>query len=198
MAAYDCDNKSTDYLPLEYSPQGGADLRITGLSGVHNDGSSLTVLRFCDYEILNSKPKLEGLPSTYAEEGDKVETLTIHLKDSLKNLDVYLNYSVFEDLDAITRSVKIVNNGERFRLNTVFSATVDFYGLPKSDMIHLDGCWEEKELLQEEILFTQIRILKAVRVPVVRITIPLSQFVIKKQPKITVIVTDCVHPLSVI
>ena len=44
MAAYDCDNKSTDYLPLEYSPQGGADLRITGLSGVHNDGSSLTVL----------------------------------------------------------------------------------------------------------------------------------------------------------
>ncbi len=153
MAAYDCDNKSTDYLPLEYSPQGGADLRITGLSGVHNDGSSLTVLRFCDYEIINSKPKLEGLPSTYAEEGDKVETLTIHLKDSLKNLDVYLNYSVFEDLDAITRSVKIVNNGERFRLNTVFSATVDFYGLPKSDMIHLDGCWaRERTVTRRDIV----------------------------------------------
>lgn len=141
MAAYDCDNKSTDYIPLEYAPQGGADLRISSLAGEHSDGSNLTILRFCDYEICEGKPSLDGLPSTYAEKGDKVETLIIHLKDELKKLDVYLSYSVFEELDAITRSVKIVNNGEKFLLSKAFSATVDFYGMPKSDIIHLDGCW---------------------------------------------------------
>lgn len=153
MAAYDANEKSTDYLPLEYSPQGGADLRITAIGGFHSDGSNLTVLRFCDYEIISGKPKLEGLPSTYAEDGDNVQTLIIHLSDELKNLDVYLNYSVFEDLDAITRSVKIVNNGEKYRLSNAFSATVDFYGLPKSDLIHLDGCWaRERTVTRREIV----------------------------------------------
>ena len=153
MAALDCDDKSTDYLPLEYSPQGGADLRITGLGGVHNDGSNLTVLRYKGYEIINGKSVLEGLPATYAENGDNVQTLVIKLRDDLKNLDVYLNYSVFEDLDAVTRSVKIVNNGEKFRLSNVFSATVDFYGLPKSDIIHLDGCWaRERTVTRREIV----------------------------------------------
>ena len=153
MAAFDCDGKSTDYLPLEYSPQGGADLRMTGLGGVHNDGSNLTVLRFKGYEIQNGKPALEGLPATYAENDDKVQTLIIQLHDDLKNLDVYLSYSVFEELDAITRSVKIVNNGEKFRLSNAFSATVDFYGLPKSDIIHLDGCWaRERTVTRREIV----------------------------------------------
>ena len=153
MAAYDCDGKSTDYLPLEYSPQGGADLRITGLGGIHSDGSNLIVLRYCDYEILNSKPKLDGLPATYAEQGDKVETLIIHLCDELKKLDVYLSYSVFEELNAVTRSVKLVNNGEKFRLSNAFSATVDFYGLPESDMIHLDGCWaRERTVTRRKIV----------------------------------------------
>ena len=153
MSALDFGEKSTNYIPLEYSPFGAADLRTTALGGVHSDGSRLTLLSFEDYEILSGKPKLNGLPATYSEENDKVETLIIHLKDRLKNLDVYLSYSVFEDLDAITRNVKIVNNGEKFRLDNVMSATVDFYGIEKSDIIHLDGCWvRERTVTRREIV----------------------------------------------
>ena len=153
MAAYDCDGKSTDYIPLEYAPQGGADLRIPSMEATYSDGSNLTVLRYCGYEILNSKPKLCGLPATYAEEGDKVETLVVHMRDELQNLDVYLSYSVFEELDAITRNVKIVNNGEKLRLSKIMSFSLDFYGMPKSDLIHLDGCWgRERTVNRREIV----------------------------------------------
>lgn len=153
MSALDLGEKSTNYMPLEYSPFGGGDLRTTALCGVHSDGSRLTVLKYKDYQIINGKPQLDGLPATYGEKEDNVQTLIVHLKDELKNLDVYLNYSVFEDLNAITRSVKIVNGGERFRLDAAMSSTVDFYGMPKSDLIHLDGCWaRERTVTRREIV----------------------------------------------
>lgn len=81
------------------------------------------------------------MPATYCEEESEAETLIVNLYDSVKNVDIYLSYTVFEELDAITRNVKIVNNGERFVLNTALSATVDFFGMDDSDIIHLDGTW---------------------------------------------------------
>lgn len=153
QTALDCESNSTDCLPLEFSTFGSADMRLPSFNAIHNDGSRITRLLYQDYEILNGKPELEGLPSTYCEEGDKVQTLIIRLKDELKNIDVYLSYSVFEELNAITRSVKIVNNGEAFRLNTALSATVDFYALGDSDIIHLDGAWaRERAVTRNKIV----------------------------------------------
>lgn len=153
LSAYDYGRYSTDNFPLEYSTYGHADTRIPSLDIVHSDGSRITKLVFSGYEIINGKPSLEGLPATYCEEGDKVETLIIKLHDELKNIDVFLSYSVFEDLDAITRSAKIVNNGERFELNTALSAMVDFHGMDDSDIIHLDGDWcRERGITRNKIV----------------------------------------------
>ena len=149
-----CDYRpcSTDILPLEYSTYGCADLRKPAFSAKYNDGSCLTKLVYKGYEIIDGKPALEGLPAVYCEENDCVQTLVVRLCDEWKDVDVFLSYSVFEDFDAITRSVQIVNHGERMEINTVMSATVDFYGMPQSDFIHLDGAWgRERAITRSQI-----------------------------------------------
>ena len=141
LTGWDLEGYSTDCMPLEFSTYGSADLRMPTFKAEYSDGSTVSKFDFCDYEIKDGKEKLSGLPATYSEDGDKVQTLVIHLKDALKDTDVYLSYSVFEELDAITRNVKIVNNGEKFVLDTALSASLDFYGFGGSDIITLDGAW---------------------------------------------------------
>jgi alpha-galactosidase len=147
LMAFDCGKYSSDGLPLEYSTFGSADLRLPTFGAVYSDGSRITKLLYKDYSIIKGKPQIKGLPSTYCEENDNVETLTVHLHDELKSVDVYLNYSVFEDLDVITRNVKIVNNGEKLVLDTALTANVDFYGLGDSDIITLDGTWTRERYI---------------------------------------------------
>ncbi len=153
MCAYDLDDFASEVMPLEFSTFGSADLRLPSFTAEHNDGSRITKLYYAEHEITDGKKGLEGLPATYCEEGDRVQTLTVRLHDELKNIDVYLNYSVFEELDAVTRSVRVVNNGERFILDTAMSATVDFFGLVDSDIITLDGAWcRERYVNRREIV----------------------------------------------
>ena len=153
FSAIDCGGNSTNDLPLEFSTFGNADMRFPSFGAVYSDGSRITKLSFVDYIVFNGKTALNGLPATYYEEGDNTETLTIRLHDSLKNIDVYLSYTVFEDFNAITRSMKIVNNGERFELDSVMSTTVDFFGMDNSELLTLDGHWcRERHITRREIV----------------------------------------------
>ncbi|MCQ2454986.1 MAG: alpha-galactosidase [Clostridia bacterium] len=147
---FDYGDYSTNVLPLEFSAYGGGDSRLPSFSALYDDGSRVSKYRFKGYEIVNGKPEISGLPSTYAEKGDRVQTLIINLFDELKNVDIYLNYSVFEDLDAITRNVKIVNGGNTFKLHTVLSATTDFFGTDDMDIIHLDGAWARERYVTRQ------------------------------------------------
>ena len=144
---------TSDVLPFEYSTYGTADMRIPSAEFTFADGSRISKLTYKSYKIENGKPKLEGLPATYAEDGDKVMTLKIRLTDELQNVDVILSYSVFEDLDAIARNVRIVNNGDKLLLDSVMSATVDFYGMYDSEILHLDGAWaRERHITRQPIV----------------------------------------------
>lgn len=138
---------SSDVFPLEFSTYGSADLRRPAFHAIYNDGSSVTKLIYKDYAITQGKERLAGLPATYCESGDTVQTLVIRLHDELKNVDVFLSYTVFEELDAITRSVQVVNHGERMEIDTLMSAMVDFYGMDDSDIIHLDGAWARERMI---------------------------------------------------
>ncbi len=153
LAPVDAAPYSTDMLPLEYSTFGSADLRLPALETKYGDGSYYTRLEYAGYEIKAGKPPLCGLPATYCEEGDRVETLVIHLFDSLKELHVYLSYSVFEELDAIARSVRIVNGGERMEIGRALSASVDFVGFDGYEMLQLDGAWvRERYITRRDIV----------------------------------------------
>ncbi len=77
----------------------------------------------------------------YVESEEEATSLEITLVDSLKNLEVVLTYNVFENFDAITRSLKIVNNsGEKINIERVLSANVDFT-TDEFDFIQLSGSW---------------------------------------------------------
>ena len=70
---------------------------------------------------------------------EKAETLEITLRDEYKNLEVVLYYSVFEDLDVITRACKIVNQSkEQVRLLRAYSMGLDFDN-KDMDMLHFYG-----------------------------------------------------------
>jgi alpha-galactosidase len=132
---------SLDSLPREYPAFGNSDFRSPAFQVLQMDGSTIVDAAYRGYRISPGKIGLAGLPSTYAEPGDNVETLTIELRDDLIGLEILLMYSVFPAYDAITRSVLFRNCGDRpFKLLSALSASVD---LPRSDfeMLHLSGDW---------------------------------------------------------
>ena len=154
LVPFDMPLGNSDVLPLEYSGYGNSDMRIPSAEFTFADGSRVSRLTYKGYEIFDGKPALEGLPATYCEEGDKVDTLIIHLEDTYQNVDVFLSYSVFEDLDAITRSTRIVNRGDRLLLDSAMSATVDFYGSPEQEILHLDGAWtRERHITRQPVVY---------------------------------------------
>ena len=88
--ALDLDGGKSDNLPFEYSTYGNADMRMPSAEFTFSDGSHISNLTYKGYEILDGKPELEGLPATYCEEGDKVQTLVIRLEDTYQNVDLCL------------------------------------------------------------------------------------------------------------
>ena len=117
---------SMDVLPQEFPCLGTGDFRSTALIVKNADGSYGCDLRYESYEIKKGKYGLQGLPAVYASE-EEAETLEIHMKDPVTKLQVTLLYGVLPELDVITRSVKIVNEGTgKIYLEKVQSACLDF------------------------------------------------------------------------
>lgn len=115
-----------DALAHEYSASGLGDFRDTPLVIRTEGGFHACELSYDSYEIIDGKPALSGLPATFETESGKATTLRICLKDSLISLKVYLSYSIFEDSDAIIRSVTVVNEGEKkIYLERVLSTCLD-------------------------------------------------------------------------
>lgn len=128
-------------VPQEYPGYGSTDLRSPAIELHFEDGSTATDFRYDGHNFYKGKPRLEGLPSTYIENEEEAETLEIYLRDNLKNIKVILTYNVFEDFDAITRSVKIINESEEnVNILRVLSSSVDF-NEDNFDFIHLSGAW---------------------------------------------------------
>lgn len=101
---------SMDSLPQEYSSFGTGDYRITSLRVQNRDGSQAVELRYNGYCVQEGKYAIPGLPAVYAENGE-AQTLIIRLKDSYSGLEVELYYGILEEMDIITRAVKITNQG---------------------------------------------------------------------------------------
>lgn len=110
---YDAGNNrsySLDTLPQEYSCEGTGDFRIAAVAAVHNDGSCALDLRYHSYRVTDRKYFIPGLPAVYAE-ASEAQTLEIVLKDTASEMEVTLKYAVLEEIDIITRSAVISNNG---------------------------------------------------------------------------------------
>lgn len=105
-------NISLDTLPSEFPSYGNGDFREPALEVHLVDGTTVTDFRYKSYTINKGKPALKGLPATYVESDEEAETLEIILQDDKTGLIAALSYTVFNDQDVITRSVRIENLGK--------------------------------------------------------------------------------------
>ena len=139
---------STDKLMTEYPTYGNTDLRSPAFHAKYENGSRTTQLDYIGYKITKGKPALQGLPAVYAENDSEADTLEVELKDDLTGMSVFLSYTVFNEIDAIIRSTRVVNNGsENITLSRVLSASVDFED-NEFDMLHLRGAWTRERHVQ--------------------------------------------------
>lgn len=136
-----------DTFPTEYSGNGIGDYRESCIAVKIANGSRTVDLKFVDYDIVNGKPGISGLPASFAGE-EEVQTLVVHMMDGGCGIDVDLIYSVFEDEDVITRSVSVKNAGDKdIRLTKVYSACIDMDD-EDFEMLTLHGSWARERQIE--------------------------------------------------
>lgn len=146
------DNASIDRLPQEYPQYGTGDFRNPAYQVKLEDGSRITELVYKSHQITDGKPKLAGLPAVYVESEQESQTLEIELVDNYSGLTVCLSYTVFEDHNAISRSVHFVNNGSQsVSLERALSASVDFVDIDY-EMVYLSGGWSRETHVKRRTL----------------------------------------------
>ena len=133
--------------PQEYPTAGMGDYRATALAVRSAGGYRGCELHYQGHEIFRGKKQLQGLPATFGTE-EVCETLEISLQDELLELEVVLSFSVFEDVDAITRSVRILNHGkDPLYLEKVLSACLDMDN-EGFEMMTLTGAWARERQIE--------------------------------------------------
>jgi alpha-galactosidase len=135
-----------DSLPMEYSTHGIGDFRESCLAVKTADGHSACSLSYVSHVIYKGKKELEGLPATFGKE-EECTSLELVCEDKVLKLRIVLTYTVFENLDAITRSVKIVNaSKEPIYLTKVLTTCLDMDN-KEYDMITLYGQWAKERMI---------------------------------------------------
>lgn len=130
---------SLDFMLQEMPCNGTGDFRTSALTIRTDDGNTATQLKYKNSRIYSGKPKLMGLPATYVQNDSEADTLEIIMEDSTSGAEVTLIYTAFNNLDVITRAVKVKNNSNRrFNIERIMSSCVDFNS-NDFDMIHLYG-----------------------------------------------------------
>ncbi|MDE7308674.1 MAG: alpha-galactosidase [Lachnospiraceae bacterium] len=154
---------SLDFVCQEYPVGCGTDYRIPAVQAVFSDGSRAVELIYDSYKITSGKPKLKGLPATYIEDASEADTLEIVLTDTLKSMKVVLMYTAYNEIDAITRSVRIINeSSEQILLEKVMSANVD-YETSDYDFVELSGAWGRERHIERNRLRSGIQSIESRR-----------------------------------
>lgn len=139
-----------DRLPQEFPSFGLGDQREGALRVENADGSGAVDLRFVSALIEEGKPALDGLPATF---GGSCQTLRITLRDQQTNLQAELSYTVFDDCDAIARSVRLTNLSlADIRITGIMSLCMDLKN-DGWDFITLSGAWgRERNVIRRPLV----------------------------------------------
>ena len=141
------ENTFLDVRPMEYPESGMGDYREAAFCVRSMQGYKASELVYKHYAIEPGKPALEGLPATWGGAED-CTTLKLFCEDELLGLEVCLQYTIFEQLDVITRSVLVKNNGrEPFYLEKVYSACLDMENRD-FEVLGLFGSWARERHIQ--------------------------------------------------
>lgn len=134
-------------IPNEYAAYGKGDFRHPAYQVQDATGSRITELKYQGYTLSTGKKRLEILPSTFDDDGERSEVLTITLKDDIIGLVVKLNYTVFPGQNVIVRNVEFINEGQSdLKLLKAMSLQLDLQD-DQFDFIHFSGAWlRERQL----------------------------------------------------
>lgn len=147
---YGCDNQySLSSYPQEFSSDGVGDCRYSSIVVTNADGSTAFEGRYSAHKIYSGKYRLNGLPSLFKSDSDTVDTLELTLVDSASDVSVTLLYSVYEEKDIITRSVRVSNYGDKIHLKRVMSVNLDFLH-DGFDLLHFQGHHYLERLAERE------------------------------------------------
>ncbi len=136
-----CVDFSREHTKQEYPVYGSTDFRHPAISVLQENGSRLLSLKFKGHTIFSGKKELEGQPATYVENDEEATTIEFLMVDELLKLEVILSYTIYEDSQAVVRSVKAINSGtQKLHLEQLMSMSLD---LPDCDyeMLQLSGSW---------------------------------------------------------
>lgn len=143
----DLRNYSYNDLPTELAFFGTGDFREPAVAVTGADGNRALELLYDGYDILENKPKISGMPSMRGG-----ETLVLHLKDRVTDLECDLFYTVYDDCGVIARRAVYRNADKRaLMLDRAYSFTMS---LPRNDydVISLYGAWAKERHIERTAL----------------------------------------------
>ena len=140
-------NMFLDVIPMEYPEMGMGDYREGCICIRNAEGFRGSEFLYKNHQIQKGKPKLSGLPATFAEEKD-CETLVITCEDRVSGLELELFFSVFSDLNVITRSAKLINKGKKeVFIERMLSACLDMDDR-NCELLTLCGAWARERRIE--------------------------------------------------
>lgn len=131
---------SLNLAALELSTFGKGDFRDPMLHIRLADGSRVTDFRYESHEILSAKPHFGEMPESFDAEGNASETLKVTLRDEVADLRADLYYTLFPDIDILTRRTVIRNGASPVVVEKAMSFNLDFPE-PDFELLSLDGAW---------------------------------------------------------
>lgn len=143
---------SREHMKWEFPTYGTGDYRDPAVEIRAENGSGISNFVFEGYEILSGKPKLAGLPAAYAEDISEANTLILHLKDPVTDIQAELMYTIYENRPVIARSAKLKNGSSGpVHIERLMSLSLD---LPDSDyeFMQLSGAWARERHVVERKL----------------------------------------------
>jgi alpha-galactosidase len=144
---------------LELSTYGKGDFRDPSIHIRFEDGSRIADFKYVSHEILKEKPVFSEMPQTFEKADRSCVSLKIIVADLKQDLFVDLYYSVFYDINIITRR-SVIRNGsnQKILLEKAMSMNLDF---AKSDfeLLTLDGAWiRERHLHSRPLTYGIVKI----------------------------------------
>ncbi len=154
-----------DCARMEFPSSGVGDYRPSSVTIADCAGHDSSQFLYESHRIYKGKECLyaklpEGsnvrMPATFDGEG-KAETLEITLSDDVLGIKALLSYSVFDDSDAILKSVKLVNDSDStVIIEKLMSSCLDLdkgvWGEQTPDAVTLSGTWARERRIDRRPL----------------------------------------------
>lgn len=137
-----------DCMPFEFPGDGFGDYRDCAIAVEDSNGQSGCLLLYESYDILEGKPSLSGLPSTFAGKEKACQTLVLHCSDVFLGLKADLYYADFYEEDCLTRWVVLTNEGQSsLKIKKILSASIDMDNR-SFGALSLSGSWARERMIE--------------------------------------------------